>query len=112
MQRAAWIVSTPAFSSVRLSSRTIAANTTATTGDSTIRCNAAAGAITVNLPPAASVPGLFLVVKKIDSSANVVTLDPNGSEAIDGGLTIGLSTQWQSIEIQSNGASWDVLSTG
>jgi len=110
MQRGAWIVSTPAFSSVRLSSRTVAATTTATTSDSTIRCNAAAGAITVNLPAAASCAGLVLAVKKIDASANTVTVDPAGTEVIDGATTMGLSSQWQALEIQSNGTSWDVLS--
>lgn len=101
---------TPAFSSIRLNTRAVTANTTATSNDSTIRGNATAGAITVALPAAASVLGLLLIVKKTDASANVVTVDPAGSETVDGALTVGLSSQYQSVEIQSNGTSWDVLS--
>lgn len=86
-------------------------NYTATVNDHTILGDATAGAITIGLPPATTALGLILIVKKIDMSPiNAVTIDPNGSETIDGSLTASLGTQWNSMMIQCNGASWFVLS--
>lgn len=99
----------PVFNSIRTSSTTKTANYAATVNDGTIRCNAAAGMITISLPAAASVTGLGLCIKKIDGSANVVTIDPAGTELIDGVATMLVETQWQAICIQSNGTGWDVL---
>ena len=89
--------------------QTVAVNYTATDSDGTIRVNAAGGARTIALPPAALMIGVVLRVKKVDASANVVTVDANGAELIDGVLTKALAAQYQSITIQSNGTSWDVL---
>lgn len=71
--------------------------------------NAAGGAVSINLPAAATATGLIFSVKKIDASVNAVTLDPNGAETIDGAATLVLLTQWQSAQIQSNGSAWYVL---
>jgi hypothetical protein len=38
-----------------------------------------------------------------------VTLDPNGSQTIDGDLTFVISTQYEAIEIESDGANWWVI---
>jgi hypothetical protein len=71
--------------------------------------NATGGAITMNLPAAASATGLIFNIKKIDASANAVTVDPSGAETIDGAATLALTAQWQSTKIQSNGTAWFVL---
>jgi hypothetical protein len=78
-------------------------------GDSTLLCDASGGAITVNLPSAASSTGRVLVVKKIDSSGNAVTIDANGGETIDGATTQAISAQWASLTIQSDGSGWYIL---
>lgn len=75
----------------------------------TILCNAAAGAMTVNLPAAASNTQRKITVKKIDASANVVTVDGNASETIDGALTNVLATQWDHRVYQCDGANWYVV---
>jgi hypothetical protein len=77
--------------------------------DYTIFADATSAAFTLTLPPAATYAGLVLVIKKIDSSANVVTIDGNASETIDGALTKTLSTQYASYMIQSNGANWFII---
>ena len=88
---------------------------TALISDHMIRCNATSGAIVINLPTAANSYdntnelGLVLIIKKIDSSVNTVTIDGNASETIDGSLSKALNSQYESLTIQSNGTSWDII---
>jgi hypothetical protein len=86
------------------------ANYTATASDSTILCDATSGSITITLPAASGLSRVY-VVKKIDSSANTVVIDPNASELIDGATTLTLSTQWSGKQFQSNGTSWFVIAS-
>lgn len=89
---------------------TISTGTVLTTASTpTLLCNATGGAFTVTLPTAASTSGQIFNIKKTDSSANAVTIDPNGAETIDGASTLVLNTQWQSAQIQSNGTAWYLL---
>jgi hypothetical protein len=88
---------------------TIATTTTLDITNSTVLCNATSGAITVNLPTASSTTGRIYVIKKIDSSANAVTIDGSGAETIDGATTVSLSAQWNYRSIQSNGTSWFII---
>ena len=81
---------------------------TATASDYTIVCNNA-GAMTVNLPAAAGCSGRVYVIKKISGAALNVTVDANASETIDGALTRVLTTQYETVMIQSNGTSWYIL---
>lgn len=90
--------------------RTItAASYTAVSNDYTILANAASNAITVNLPAAAGANGRIYNVKKIDSSANAVTLDASGTETIDGALTFVLQNQYDSVSVQSDGTNWYII---
>lgn len=84
---------------------------TADATDYTIFCNATSGAITINLPSAATsgVSGRVYVIKKTDNSANAVIVDGNAAETIDGAATYSLSTQYKYVTIQSNGANWFVI---
>lgn len=75
----------------------------------TVLANATGGAITINLPPAAANIGKIYNLKKIDSTANTVTIDPNAVETIDGAATRVLTAQWQSVQIQCDGTAWFVL---
>jgi hypothetical protein len=71
--------------------------------------DATSGSITANLPSAASSTGLVVIIKKIDSTANTVTIDPAGAELIEFGSTLVLSSQGDSYQIQSDGTAWYVL---
>ena len=83
---------------------------TATTSDRTILCDASGGAFDIDLPTAASASGHILTIKKVDSSGNAVSIDPNGTELIDGSSTsVSLVSQWQAYTIHSDGTSWFVL---
>lgn len=89
--------------------RTITSTVTVASTDATILCDATSGAITVNLPAASEQSGRTLTIKKIDSSANTVIIDANGSETIDGATTKVISTQWSSLTFQCNGTAWFIL---
>ena len=82
---------------------------TLTAADDLILADATGGAFTLTLPPAATVDGQEFTVKKVDASANAVTLDGDGSEVIDGAATKVLSAQWASARIRANGNSWYVV---
>lgn len=86
--------------------RTVTATTTALVTDGTILCDATAGAITVNLYAAVLYEGP-LTIRKIDASANTVTIDANGGEEINGAGTLVLTTQYESKSLTSDGsADW------
>lgn len=89
--------------------RTITASATLGANDYTVLANAASGAVTVTLPAASTVTGQTFHVKKIDATANAVTLDGNGAETIDGAATKATTTQWASYSVQSNGTGWFIL---
>lgn len=70
-------------------------------------CDCTSNAITINLPAAAT--GQQYHIKKIDATANTVTIDPNGTETIDGSLTKVISTQYDSITVVSDGSNWFIV---
>lgn len=82
------------------------ANYTALSTDYFIFGDATAGNITITLPTAVGLAGKVFVVKKIDASANTVTIDANSTETIDNALTVVIGTQYQSYSVVSNNANW------
>lgn len=88
---------------------TITTNTTAATDKHTYLVNASGGAVTLTLPTAVGRAGKVYVVKKIDSSANTVTIDGATTETIDGALTLDTALQWDVIAIESDGANWQTI---
>lgn len=85
---------------------TITSNTTADIANYLYLVNAASGAVTLTLPTAVGNAGKEFVVKKIDSSTNIVTIDASGSQTIDGALTLDTATQHDAVAFQSDGANW------
>ena len=77
--------------------------------DNTILCDATGGNMIINLPPAASNLDKIYNIKKIDSSANTVTIDGNVSETIDGTITQIIPSQYDCLTIQSNGSNWYII---
>ena len=88
---------------------TATATFTADANDLVILSSATAASFTINLPAAADVSGQVYHIKKIDSSANTITVDANGSETIDGATTAVLTTQYESIQIVCDGTEWWIL---
>jgi hypothetical protein len=67
------------------------------------------GAITINLPDAASYVGKTYTVKKMANVVAGVTLDGFGAQVIDTALTYGLTTYLETVTIHSDGGNWWVL---
>lgn len=88
-------------------SRTSTSTLTSTSGWNNV-CDATSGAITLTLPAASSFVGQMFWFKKIDASANAVTISRAGSDTIDGATTYVLSTQYKYVELISNGTAWYV----
>ena len=83
---------------------------TLTAIDDFVECDASGGAFIITLPAVASTTtGKVYHIKKIDSSANVVTVDGNASETIDDGTTASITTQYECITIINNGSEWWIL---
>lgn len=84
---------------------------TLTTSESVVLADATTAAFTITLPTAAaSAPFPRFFIKKIDTAlANLVTIDANGTETIDGMLTITLAQRGESVMIESDGSNWRIL---
>lgn len=77
--------------------------------DYTVRCDATGGIFNVTLPDATLYTGQVFIIKKIDAVANTVTVNTTSSQTIDGATTYSLSTQYQTVRVQSNGANWNII---
>jgi hypothetical protein len=63
---------------------------------------------TINLPTAANNTDCF-VIKKIDSTANTVIIDPSGTETVDGSTTASIGVQYVSLTLVSDGTNWHII---
>lgn len=82
------------------------ADYTITLADGAVLVDATGGAVVLTLPAAASASRRTFIAKKIDATANAMTLDGNGAETIDGAATKATTTQWVSFSVYSNGTAW------
>lgn len=83
-------------------------NLTLTEQDDIVYVDATSAAITITLPDVRRFWGFPFNVKKVDASANVVTVDA-GATTIDGAATFPLTVQYQSVTLISDGTEWWVL---
>jgi hypothetical protein len=72
-------------------------------------CDATSAAFTVTLPDAITYKFRMLILKKTDGTANAVTLDGEGSQTIDGGLTLVLANQNDAVALVSDGVNWSII---
>lgn len=92
----------------RITTKTGAA--TLIVGEAGLILVSAASPHTLELPPAASVTGLEFWIVKTDDNTNLITIDGNESETINGELTwIGLDFQWAFLHIKSDGTNYVIL---
>lgn len=67
--------------------------------------NATSGAITMELPPAENADGATVTIKKVDDTANIVTVTEDGGDGPDGKeLQLGGRNDYATVI--SNGAAW------
>jgi hypothetical protein len=74
-----------------------------------VLCDASGGAITVNLLTAVAADAREITIKKTDSSANAVTVDPNGTETIEGETDGTITLEGESWTLRSDGANWRLV---
>ena len=74
-----------------------------TSANGYVLCDATGGIFTVTLPAASARKRLH--IKKIDVSANAVTISPSGLDTIEGLTFVTLPTQYKSYTLYSNGTS-------
>ncbi len=88
--------------------RTVATtSSTSTISNDITLATAGAGGITLTLPAAAS--GKVVIVKKVDTGAGNVTLDPPGAVTIDGAATKVLYHQYETMTCVSDGTNWFIV---
>lgn len=85
--------------------RTITTSATAAVTDYTLLCDATGGVVVVTLPTASGATGRIYTVKKIDASANNVTL-----ATVDGG-TKTISVRYSGYTVQSDGSLWYIIAS-
>lgn len=66
--------------------------------------DASAANIDVSLPSASTAKNRYFIIKKVDATANTVTIA--GAEDIDGNPDEVLTSQYENISIISNGIQW------
>ena len=81
----------------------------ATNNNATILVNHPSAPFGVLLPSASTVVGQQYQIKKIDSSANAVTVSTTSSQTIDGNLTYSLATIYKSVTLQSDGSNYYIF---
>jgi len=82
---------------------------TATASDETILANVSAGAFAITLPTAVGATGKTYCIKKIDSSANAVTVNTTSAQTIDGATSRLLTNQYDAIQVQGDGSNWFII---
>ena len=77
-----------------------------------IIASATAGNLTVTLPNATQTLNLY-TVKKVDSTANTVTINPSNSQSIEGNAAtsgnVVINTQYVSVTFVSDGTQWWII---
>ena len=79
------------------------ADYTATSTDGIILVDATSGVVTITLPAASARKELH--IKKIDASANAVTIGRAGADTIEGSTSKSLAAQYNSYTIYSDGST-------
>jgi len=78
--------------------------------DHTLLGNATSNAITFTLPAAGTnLNTQVVVIRKVDTSANAITIDGQGSETIDGTTTIKLTQPNQTVILQAGFSTWHIV---
>lgn len=90
-------------------SRSVTASGAVSPDDMVLLVDCTGGAVTVTLPLAAENVGRVLWAKKVDVSANAMTVDGSGSETIDGAASVSTAVSMTSWTLFCDGSGWWVI---
>lgn len=85
--------------------RTVSGTVTVRPIDRVLKADASGAGVTLNLPSAAPNLVTYSIVKS-DATGNTVTIDPAGTETINGAASSTLSAQWETVTLRSDGSNW------
>ena len=85
------------------------ANYTLVATDHTVLGNATTASFSLTLPTSVGATGQVYIIKKVDSTANTVTILTTSSQTIDGSTSKVLSYQYDGFQLQSDGANWMII---
>jgi hypothetical protein len=85
------------------------ANYTLVATDYTVLGNATTASFSLTLPTSVGATGQVYIIKKVDSTANTVTITTTSSQTIDGSASKVLSSQYDGFQLQSDGANWIII---
>tara|TARA_R110002096_G_scaffold320427_2_gene514477 strand:+ start:1379 stop:1804 length:426 start_codon:yes stop_codon:yes gene_type:complete len=95
---------------VKYTYKDVTASYTVYVYDQLVRADSTAGAMLVTLPLASTCTGRRYTIKRIDASANAVTLAPTSPELMDGSGTAVTIASMEAIEVQAGTDYWDIVS--
>lgn len=88
---------------------TVTTTPTSAAAGNTYRVDTTTGNKVVNLPAASLYTGISIIIIKISPDVSTVTVNANGTDKILGQSSFSIAFQWTAIELQSNGAGWDIV---
>jgi hypothetical protein len=98
------------YQNVQTNLKTVTTNYSVLTTDSFLILNAASAPFTVSLPLAVNLEGTILTLKKINTSANSVTIQSQSLQTIDGSSSAYIMTsQYSLLRLASDGNNWWIV---
>lgn len=88
---------------------TVTADYTVTAFDKLVKVDATAGDVVITLPLGTALNSTPVYIKRIDGSANAVTVVPSGADTIDGGTTIPMTIQYQSYTFIAGSGGYSIV---
>jgi hypothetical protein len=82
---------------------------TLTSSDDVILADTTSAAFTLTLPAAASNSGKQYIIVKTNTTANLLTVDGNAAETINGIASVTIGNQYANLKIISDGTNWIVI---
>lgn len=70
-----------------------------------VQCDPTGGGFTVNLPTGFGYGGRQIIIKNASASTNTITIEPDGSETIDGAANTTITTARGTVRITSDGTN-------
>jgi hypothetical protein len=99
------ISSTASGGTSALTVNTVTSATYTASAQECILANDTSNSIAITLPAASTWSGQQIIIKKIKSTSNSITITPNGTETIDGSSSLSITNAYNSATLISDGSN-------